>query len=55
MLRWLVGSERPLSSRELAEAIGLNPARDRLDPAERLIVPEEILELCSSLNRIEED
>lgn len=55
MLHWLVGSERPLSFRELAEAIALNPGKERLDPAERLMVPEEIFELCGSLIRIEED
>jgi hypothetical protein len=54
MLHWLVGSERPLSFKELAEAIALNPAKDRLHPAERLIEPEEIFELCGSLIR-EED
>ena len=55
LLHWLVGSEHPLSFRELAEAIALNPGKERLDPAERLIVPEEIFELCGSLIRIEED
>lgn len=55
MLHWLVGSERPLSFRELAEAIALNPDKDRLDPNERLILPEDIFELCGSLIRIEED
>lgn len=55
MLHLLVGSERQLSSGELAEAIALNPEKDRLDPDERLILPEEIFELCGSLIRIEED
>jgi hypothetical protein len=55
MLQWLVGSERPLSFRELAEAIALNPDKEFLDTAERLIVPEDIFELCGSLIRIEED
>jgi hypothetical protein len=50
-----VGSERPLPVRELAEAIALNPCKERLDPAERLMVPEEIFELCGSLIRVEED
>ena len=55
MLHWLVASERPLSAEELAEAIALNPAKDQLDLAERLIVPEEVFELCGSLIRVEED
>ena len=55
MLQWLVDSERPLSVAELAEAIALNPNKDRLDPAERLIVPEEVFELCGSLIRADED
>jgi len=53
MLHWLVVSERPLSFRELAEAIALNPEKDRLDPDERLMEPEMIFELCGSLIRIE--
>ena len=55
MLHWLVASEWPLSAVEVAEAIALNPAKDQLDPAERLIVPEEVFELCGSLIRVEED
>ena len=55
MLHWLVDSERPFSVTELAEAIALNPNKDRLDPAERLIVPEEVFELCGSLVRVDED
>lgn len=55
MLHWLVESERPLSFRELAEAIALNPGKERLDPAERLMVAEEIFELCGSLIRVEEN
>ena len=55
MLHWLLGSERPLYFRELAEAIALNPDKDHLDHAERLMVPEEIFELCGSLIRTEED
>ena len=55
MLHWLVGSERPLSFGELAEAIALNPEKDRLDIAERLMDPEEIFELCGSLIRIGAD
>jgi hypothetical protein len=55
MLYWLVGSERLLSSRELAEAIALNPEKECLDPAERLISPEETFDLCGSLVRVEED
>ena len=55
MLHWLVDSERPLSVTELAEAIALNPNKDRLDRAERLIVPEEVFELCGSLIRTDED
>jgi hypothetical protein len=50
-----VGSERSLSFRELTEAIALNPNKDRLDPNERLTVPEDIFELRGSLIRIEED
>lgn len=55
MLHWVVGSDRPLSFRELAEAVALNPYKEVLDPAERFIISEEIFELCRSLIRIEED
>jgi hypothetical protein len=55
MLHWLVGSERPLCYKELAEAIALNPDKDRLDDEERFMVPEDIFELCGSLIRIEEN
>ena len=55
MLHWLVGSERPLSFNEVAEAIALAPGKDRLDPAERLVDPEDVFELCGSLIRAEHD
>jgi hypothetical protein len=54
-LHWLLGTERPLSLRELAEAVALHPKKDRLDPAERFMNPEDILELCSSLVRVHDD
>ncbi|KAF1982684.1 hypothetical protein K402DRAFT_457189 [Aulographum hederae CBS 113979] len=55
MLYWMIGSGRPLSLEELAEAIALNPDKDRLDVTERLLVPEEIFELCGSLIRVADD
>ena len=55
MLHWFVGSEQPLSFRKLAEAIALNPIKDRLDPAEQLILLEKIFGLCGSLIRVEDD
>lgn len=55
MLKWLVDSERPLALAELAEAIALNPEKEALDPAVRLMVPEDILDLCGSLIRVEEN
>lgn len=53
-LNWLVGTERPLSLEELAEAIAINPEKDRFDLAERLLDPEEIFDLCGSLIRTDE-
>lgn len=55
VLHWLIDAERPLCFNELAEAVALNPQKELLDPAERLLVPEEIFELCGSLIRVEED
>ena len=51
MLNWLVGSGRPLSVEELAEAVAINPAQDWFDLTERLLDLEEIYDLCGSLIR----
>lgn len=53
-LKWLMGTERPLSLGELAEAVAINPAKNRLDTSERLIEHDDILRLCGSLVRINE-
>ena len=55
MLKWLVGAERVLDLEELAEGIAIDPLEDRFDPADRLMEPEEVLDLCGSLIRLEED
>ncbi|KAF2827073.1 hypothetical protein CC86DRAFT_416916 [Ophiobolus disseminans] len=52
-LRWLTGTHRPLSVEELAEAIAIDPCKTQLDLEERLIDPEEVLDICGSLLRIE--
>ena len=54
-LNWLVGAKRPLLLKELVEAIAIDPFKSRLDIDERLIVPEEIFDLCSSLIRTMDD
>ncbi|KAJ4351397.1 uncharacterized protein N0V89_006739 [Didymosphaeria variabile] len=51
-LKWLVGTERPLSLAELAEAIAIDPTKNQLDDEEKLLDPHEILELCGSLVRV---
>jgi hypothetical protein len=53
-LKWLMGAERPLSLGELAEAVAINPAKNRLDTSERLIEHDDILRLCGSLVRVNE-
>lgn len=55
LLKWLVGSERRLSLEELAEGIALDPAKDRFDTEERLMESKDVLDLCGSLIRLEED
>ncbi|KAH7071510.1 hypothetical protein BKA63DRAFT_74120 [Paraphoma chrysanthemicola] len=54
-LKWLVGSERPLSLEELAEAIAIDVSQALFDLNNRFIEPEEILELCGSLVSIRSD
>jgi hypothetical protein len=55
IFKWLVGSERPLNLRELAEAIAIDPCKLQLDPADRFMDPEEILELCGSFITVQPD
>lgn len=44
-----------MSVEELAEAIAIDPQKDHLDVNERLMEPEEVLDFCGSLLRIETD
>jgi hypothetical protein len=55
IFKWLVGAERPLNLQELAEAIAIDPCKLQLDPADRFMDPEEILELCGSLTTVQPD
>jgi hypothetical protein len=55
IFKWLVGSQRPLNLQELAEAIAIDPCKLQLDPADRFMDPEEILELCGSLITVQPD
>ena len=55
ILRWLIGADRPLSVKELAEAIALNPNKAVLDLSERLMIPEDVFDLYGSLIRVDEN
>ena len=55
MLKWLIGSVRPLKLEELAEAIAIDPSKIELDPEDRFRDPTEILDLCSSLITLRSD
>lgn len=48
-LCWLLGSLRPLSLEQLVEAIAINPASREFNPNERLMVAEEVMDMCRSL------
>ncbi|OQO04280.1 hypothetical protein B0A48_10891 [Cryoendolithus antarcticus] len=49
VLLWLCFSIQPLSLDEVHEAIAIEPGTDSIDSDDRLIRPEAILQLCSSL------
>lgn len=54
-LLWLAFSERPVHIKEVAEAAVLDPAMGSLDPEDRLVEPQDILQICSSLVAIPDD
>jgi hypothetical protein len=54
-LKWLVGAKRPLLLKELVEAVAVDPSTSHFDTKARLFLPEDILNLCSSLIRIMDD
>lgn len=49
ILLWIAFSERPLTVEELAEAATVEPGQNNPDPKGRLIEPDDILNVCSSL------
>jgi hypothetical protein len=55
ILKWLVGSERPMTLAELAEAIAIDPTKDQFDLSDRFMDPDEVLELCGSLISVRHD
>ncbi|CAI6281679.1 unnamed protein product [Periconia digitata] len=56
MLQWLTSAYRPLHISELAEAIALDPNKRTFDrDQDRLYDPEEVLDLCGSLVRLDEN
>jgi hypothetical protein len=48
-LQWLIACMRPLTLLELAEAVTIDPHINAFEPDERLIDPNELLDMCGSL------
>jgi len=52
MFTWIIYAKHPLTIQELADAIVLTPGFTEIDPESRILNPEEIVELCASLLKV---